>query len=105
MRARKMDRRISLYTVAGVQDAAGAAVLTRTLLANVAAEMRPTRGFEQTEGGRDQARAEKVFRIRWRSDVTNKHELDFDGVTYDITRIDEVGRRQGLDITALAKVS
>lgn len=110
MRARKMDRRLSIYTVTDTQGSSGATTKTRTLLATVAAEHRPVRGFEQSEAERDQARSEKVFRIRWRGDVTNKHEVDYEDVAHDILRIDEVTgkggrRREGLDITAIAKVS
>lgn len=105
MRARKMDRRIAIYAVSETQSGSGAGIQSQTLLATVACEQRPTRGYESTEAQKDQARGEKLFRIRWRSDVTNKHVLVFEAVTYDILSIAEVGRRQGLDITALARLA
>jgi SPP1 family predicted phage head-tail adaptor len=105
MRGRKLDRRISIYTVSETQSGSGAPIQTSTLLATVSCEQRPTGGHEGTEADRDQARGEKVFRIRWRSDVTRKHTLVFETVTHDIVRIDELERRRGLDITAVAKVS
>lgn len=110
MRGRKLDRRISIYTIAETQSASGAAIQSRTLLCEVACEQRPTRGYEGSEAERDQARAEKVFRIRYRDDITRKHIAVFEDTDHDILRIDEVTgsggrRREGLDITAIAKVS
>jgi len=105
MRGRKLDRRISIYTISETQSGSGAPIQTSTLLATVAAEQRPVGGYESTQAARDQARGEKVFRVRWRSDITRKHTLVFEAITYDILNVAEVGRREGLDLTALAKVA
>jgi head-tail adaptor len=105
MRAWKLDRRISLYRVSKTQSESGDWIPTEVVLATVPAEMRPVPGLEGSKDECDQARREKVFRIPWRPGVTNKHLLRFENVVYDIVRIDEVGCREGLDITAFAKVS
>jgi head-tail adaptor len=104
MRARETDRRISVYTVSETQGESGAWIPTETVLATVTAEILPGHEFAGSEGERDHVRPEKVFRIRWRSDITKKHLLRFASVDYDIVRIDEVGRRQGLDITVIARL-
>lgn len=51
-----------------------------------------------------QTTAEKIarFRIYWRSDVNTTCRIIVDGETYDVTYIAEVGRRQGLLLTAKA---
>jgi head-tail adaptor len=105
MRAWKLDRQISLYTVSKTQSVSGDWVPTEVVFATVAAEIRPVPGLDGAGCERDQARPQKVFRICWRSGVTNKYLLRFENIVYDIARIDEVGHREGLDITAIAKVS
>ena len=60
----------------------------------------PFRGGEEFGEGREMAMSTEIFRIRYRDDLTPKHQLVFDSRTYDIERIEEIGRREGLRITA-----
>ena len=48
----------------------------------------------------DQLQAERkvLFRIRWRSDVTEKDRVLYDGRIHDIHEVRELGRRDGLEL-------
>lgn len=96
----RMDRRIELHQATEAQSSSGAVVLTFALLETVAAEVLPLRGAETFGEGREQALATRQFRIRYRSDVTPKHRIVYETRTYDIERVEEIGRREGLQITA-----
>jgi SPP1 family predicted phage head-tail adaptor len=108
MRAGKMDRRITIKTVTESQSATGAPTQTLTTLATVWAQVINESGTEGLEGGTDQANYVRTFRIRWRDDVSAKHLISYDpgsgAELYDIIAINELGRRGGLDIKAVAKV-
>lgn len=95
-----MDRRIEIYEPTESRSSSGAAVLTFALLSTVWAEVLPVRGGEVFGEGREQALSTQQFRIRHRTDVTTKHQVVFESDTYDIERIEEIGRREGLQITA-----
>ena len=45
----------------------------------------------------------KVFTIRFRSDLTTIHRINYGSDTYHITGIAEIGRQEGLRITAVAR--
>lgn len=45
----------------------------------------------------------KIFTIRHRGDVTTRNEITYDSDTYEITAIAEIGRKEGLRITAVAR--
>lgn len=45
----------------------------------------------------------KIFTIRYRSEVTTKHRISYDGDIYHITGITEIGRNEGQRITAVAR--
>ena len=45
----------------------------------------------------------KIFTIRYRSEVTTKHRISYDGDIYHITGITEIGRKEGQRITAVAR--
>ena len=45
----------------------------------------------------------KVFTIRHRSDVNTLTRISYDSDTYEITGVAEIGRREGLRITAVAR--
>ena len=45
----------------------------------------------------------KIFTIRYRSEVSTKHRISYDGDIYQITGITEIGRKEGQRITAVAR--
>jgi SPP1 family predicted phage head-tail adaptor len=44
------------------------------------------------------------FRLRYRNDLNLTDRLEYDGSEYDIKQIAELGRREGLEIVAVARV-
>jgi SPP1 family predicted phage head-tail adaptor len=100
MRSYQMDRRIVIETPTETQDSTGAAVATWTTLATVWAEVRPMTGKETFTADQVLGDATSIFIIRYRSDITDKMRISYGGNYYDIRYAREIGRREGLEITA-----
>ena len=103
MRAGRLDRRITIEQPTAAVNTFGEPVQTWADLATVWASVRAKSGREFFAGG-EQATADTVFRIRYRSDVTRVMRISYGGAVYDITAIAEIGRREGLEIIATAEV-
>ena len=103
MRAGALDRRIRIEQVTETQGASGEPTSSWAVLEVVAAEARSIGGSESFRGAAVVAEAEVGFLIPWRSDLTTKMRILYDGNTYDILRIAELGRREGLTIQAKAR--
>lgn len=104
MQAGTLDRRIVIQTFTTTQDGAGQPVPTPSTLATVWAAVDSLRGKEPFQGEQFNAQRVSVFKIRWRDDIDETMQIVHDGDTYDIQSIIEVGRREGLEISALALV-
>lgn len=57
-------------------------------------------GRERFAAAGRQAEVETVFRTRYESGVTERMRISLGGVYYDILFINEIGRREGLEIRA-----
>ena len=103
----RLDRRIDIQQdPASSADTYGQVVPSWTALDTVWAQVTPS-GSESHEGSQDHATRTTEFRIRYRSDVTEKMRIRYPASTgdiYDIESITEIGRQVGLDITATASV-
>jgi SPP1 family predicted phage head-tail adaptor len=99
-----MDRQVAILTYASTRDAAGGVVETWTEGATVPAEKADQTGREFQAAAQTNAEMTTRFWLRWRSDITAKGRLLCEGVVYDIKAIREVGRRDGLEITATGRV-
>lgn len=102
MQAGELDRRITIEqnTPSG-RDDHGQNIDSWSLLATVWARVSDRRGRERFTDDRELAYRTITFRIRWRSDVTDtKIRIQFDDRTWDVTAINEIGRRDGIDIDA-----
>lgn len=103
MRAGELNRLIDIDQATDVRDAAGGVTQTWTIFAaDVSAKVMPKRGREHVSGDRINVEFDTVFRIRYLPGVVAKMRLRYEGVTYDIQFVAELGRREGLDL--LAKV-
>lgn len=101
MRAGEMDRRIVIETATEAQNALGEPVKTWGVFATVWADKRqPSRGREYVSSQSINVEIDQVFRIRWLDGVTEKMRINDGGKYYDILHLAELGRRQGLDISA-----
>lgn len=106
MQAGKLDRRITLQRFTSTVDAYNEPVLTWATLATRWASYEPLSDGERFRAGETAADASARFVIRWSSEVASlnpKDRLTFEGVTYQIVRTKEIGRREGIEITAAAR--
>lgn len=103
--AGRMNRRISLMRSTKTQGPL-AATLSWVLLARVWAEIIPVSDMEKIRASEVYSNLSARFVIHWSQAVANldtKDQLIFDGRTYDINGVRELGLRDGLEITASAR--
>lgn len=106
MRAGSLDRRITLERFTSTRDDYNEEVRTWTTLASRAASYEPLSDGERFRAGETAATASARFVIRHSTAVADLSPLDrlvFEGVTYEIVRVKEIGRREGIEITANAR--
>jgi SPP1 family predicted phage head-tail adaptor len=106
MRAGRLDRRISIERVTTAPDAFNTPVETWTTIAEVWASKEDIKDGERLRAQEVSAEITTRFQIRWSTtvaDVNPKDRLTFDAKTYDIFGVKEIGRREGIEITAAAR--
>ena len=103
MMAGRLDRRITLQRKTVTQDEYGQEIETWTDLATVWAEKRDMKGSERWQAQQKVAEVETTWRIRWRDGITPLDRLLDGDQVYDVTGVAEIGRREGLEITASAR--
>lgn len=104
--AGKLDRRITLERFTATPDAYNEPEKSWLTLGVRSASYEPLSDGERFRAGETAANASARFVIRYSSvvaDLNPKDRLVFEGVTYDIVRVKEIGRREGLEITAAAR--
>jgi len=106
MLAGPLDRRITLRRFTSTQDVYGDPVETWADLATVWASRRRASARETLAAAEVSAAITDIFEIRrdsaW-SNLSPKDALVFEGRTYDIASVDEIGRREGFRIAAVAR--
>lgn len=103
MRAGSLDRRIVIQRFTETRDEYNDPVPSWTTLATVWASYEPLSDGEVYRAGETMAEASARFVVRYSSTLAGlnpKDRLTFDGDTWQILRVKEVGRRQGWEITA-----
>ncbi|MES2494633.1 MAG: head-tail adaptor protein [Pseudomonadota bacterium] len=114
MRAGTLDRKVVILKAGPVTDAHGDQVDGFTALDPVSASKRPAPGAERLSSAENAANAPMVFRIRWRASfdpetaggINPKDRLQHPpetGKIYDIVSAIEIGRREGIEIAAVAR--
>lgn len=103
MDAARLDRRITLlHRTVPAPDTNGAARPTFASYATVWAEKIDAGGREFFAGNQERAEIATRFKIRYRSDVEITDRVTADGLSYNVTHIQELGRREGLMLFATA---
>jgi len=103
MDAGKLDRKISLaHRVVTVLPSGEKASTWPVDYISVWAEVTDVSAREFIAGGGMVADRVVQFRIRWRADVLMTDQITFESVAYNIGYISEIGRHEGLEITATA---
>jgi head-tail adaptor len=106
MQAGKMDRRVRLERAAVAHNGLEVAVTGWSALATVWAEKLEISDGERSRQVGVEASATTRFRVRWSSivaDLNPKDRAVCEGRTYDIVGVKELGRRVGLEITAMRR--
>jgi SPP1 family predicted phage head-tail adaptor len=103
MRAGKLDRKITLQRFTSTLDEYNEPVKTWSTLATRSASYEPLSDGERFRAGETAANASARFVIRWSSAVSTlnpKDRLQYEGETWQILHVKEIGRREGIEITA-----
>lgn len=104
MRAGKLDRRITLRKPTKAQDSYGEPLVTYADEATVWAEVKPISGGENYEGDQRSSKQRVEVVIRYRPGIeANSWLFVYDGETYEIEDVQEMGRREGLKLIAYAR--
>lgn len=100
MRVGKLDQRIGLYSLSE-SNVSGELTQVYALVATVFGQVISQRGNEAFEVARTNARETIRVCIHYRTDVTNKWQITWEGQTYNVINTDRSNRRDGeLWITA-----
>lgn len=104
--AGKLDRKIVIQRFTSTLDSYNEPVLSWSTLATRSASYQPISDGERFRAGETAAAASARFVIRYSSAVSTlnpKDRLTFDGDTWQILHVKEVGRREGLEISATVR--
>lgn len=96
----QMDRRIVLSDYSLTRNEFGEAVETYTTTATVWAAVRHGSGNERMVADKNTVVGDAIFTIRFRSGITEKTRITWDGINWDIQHISYLGRRQFIDVIA-----
>jgi len=114
MRAGVLDQRVVIWKAGLVEDSYGDQVESYTDLDPIWASRRAVPGSERVANAQNGADAPVIFRIRWRADLDPE---DVDGLNpkdrvehpagggriYDIKSVMPIGRREAIEIIAVAR--
>lgn len=107
MKPESFDRTITIERFTSKQDpGSGENVETWATLATVSASKKDVSDRERIASAEVQAEITTRFVIRYSStvaDLNPKDRVVFDGRTYAISAVKEVGRREGVEISASAR--
>lgn len=103
MRAGKLDRRITIRRATTAANDFGEEIETWADVATVWAQQRPNRGGERFAAQQMVGTKVLTFQIRYRSDVTNRDRVVYNGREYNILDVREIGRRVVTEFDAVAR--
>lgn len=104
--AGKMDRRITIQRATITRDEYNEEVPGWADLATVWASYEPIKDGERFRGGERAADLSARFQIRYSATsatITAEDRLIFEGRTYEIEHVKEIGRREGLELTSVGR--
>lgn len=104
--AGKMDKRITLQANAPIQDGYGQEIDAWSDLAEVWAERKDGLGADTEREVENEERVAWTydrFVIRWRSDVSVNNRVLYNGLTYDLTSVKDLGRKDFLILHGRAR--
>ena len=99
----RLDRRITLLSRGTNTDDWNQRGTTYSSFATVWAHVSDPGTREREEADQRVTVRTKVFTIRYRSDVNTLTRISYDSDNYDVIGVAEIGRNEGLRITAVAR--
>ncbi|HEY4546664.1 MAG TPA: phage head closure protein [Pedomonas sp.] len=97
----QLDRRLRVLKAQPVQDPNNGEVVTTWVpVATVWASRKQLSGREVEIAAATKGAEELRFRIRYRTGLDTTARLECEGMTYAITRLEEISRRRWLDLYA-----
>lgn len=100
MRAGKLDREIVIESATSTVNAIGEPVETWATFASVWAEVKPLSASERFRSEARHSARVSTFSIRWLAGVLPTMRIKYENLYWRILGIAELGRRDGLEITA-----
>ena len=88
-----LDRKIEIYEQTITRGPSGGEITTRTKKADAWAAITWQNGDERVQAEKFTSITEMVFKIRYHAGLDTTMELDYEGTTYTIKYIEEIGRR------------
>lgn len=98
IKAGKLDRQITIMREAETVAASGAVSKAWAPVATIRAELVQRSADEYLAGFGEADAGGAVFRVRYLAGITTADRVTFEGVTYDIDEVAELGRRRGLEL-------
>ena len=102
-----LDRTITIEKRQYTLDAMGGEVITWVLIGNRAASSTPVKDGERFGNAEAIATITHRFQIRWNramwDQLDPKCRITFDSRLYDVVAVKEIGRREGIEISATAR--
>lgn len=98
IKAGKLDRQITITREAETVATSGAVSKAWAPVATIRAELVQRSADEYLAGFGEADAGGVVFRIRYLAGITTADRVSFDGVTYDIDEVAELGRRRSLEL-------
>lgn len=98
IKAGKLDRQITIVREAETVAASGAVSKDWAPVTTTRAELVQRRADEYLTGFGEAEAGGVVFRLRYLAGISAADRVVFDGVSYDIDEIAELGRRRGLEL-------
>ncbi len=103
MMAGRLDRKLTLQKPTTTEDKYGEEQTTWNNYRDVWAGIQKQSGREMFEAGK-LAEVDMVFKIRYLSEIDETWRIQYDGKDFDINHIKELGRKDGLEIAATARM-
>lgn len=105
MKAGLLDRFVRIERATETLDAAGAPSLVWTAIGTVRAQLVGTETEEFLRGAGAASEAVVVFRTRFLSGVVVSDRVIHGGVAHNIKAVQEIGRREGLELRTVTRAA
>lgn len=94
------DRKIAIQRFTTTRDEYGAQIESWTTAFEAFAEVVPQQLHELFMSGAERTRSMNIFRIPYTTNIGEKDRVMYEGKAYDILELNEIGRRQNLEVVA-----